>query len=188
MKCVSIQHIEAVAALKKQGFVPTRTIVISLVPDEEIGGKDGMEKWVHTDNFKKLNIGFALDEGLASPTEVCPVYYGERVAWCTIFVILATPLQTTTFHLIYNIGLKVEASGPTGHGSQLFPQTAVTKLMKFLSHFNKLRDEELAKLGAGGRKLGDVTTININMIKGGMFAPDGSWQTNVVPPTAMAGK
>jgi aminoacylase len=84
MKCVGIQHIEAVAALKNSGKQPLRTIHISLVPDEEIGGNDGMEKWVKTDNFKNLNIGFAMDEGLANPSDVCIVYYGERVPWCSI--------------------------------------------------------------------------------------------------------
>jgi aminoacylase len=83
MKCVGIQHIEAVAALKQSGKAPRRTIHISLVPDEEIGGHDGMEKWIKTESFKSLNVGFALDEGLANPTDVCTVYYGERVPWCS---------------------------------------------------------------------------------------------------------
>ena len=41
-----------------------------------------MKQYVVSKEFKKLNIGLALDEGLASPTEVMPVYYGERnVFW-----------------------------------------------------------------------------------------------------------
>ena len=41
-----------------------------------------MRKFVVSQEFKKLNIGLALDEGLASPTEEIPVYYGERnVYW-----------------------------------------------------------------------------------------------------------
>ena len=31
--------------------------------DEEVGGKKGMLKFVNMDEFKALNIGFALDEG-----------------------------------------------------------------------------------------------------------------------------
>lgn len=84
MKCVTIQHIEAVAALKKHPHLqPLRTIHLSFVPDEEIGGVDGVAKWVESDHFKSLNIGFALDEGLANPSETCLVFYGERVPWCT---------------------------------------------------------------------------------------------------------
>jgi hypothetical protein len=85
-------------------------------------------------------------------------------------------------------GIRVDASGPTGHGSQLFEETAATKLMKFLSHFSQLRDEQLHKMKAEGLKLGDVTTVNINMIKAGIFAADGiNFQTNVIPPAATAG-
>lgn len=38
--------------------------------DEEIGGVDGMEKFVEMDDFKSLNVGFALDEGMQNPVIV----------------------------------------------------------------------------------------------------------------------
>ena len=54
----------------------------SFIADEELGGHEGMAKFVVSKEFKQLNIGFALDEGLASPTETIPLYYGERnVFW-----------------------------------------------------------------------------------------------------------
>ena len=34
------------------------------VPEEELGGMDGMRLFVHTEHFKELNLGFALDEGI----------------------------------------------------------------------------------------------------------------------------
>ena len=34
------------------------------VPEEELGGMEGMRLFVHTDHFKELNLGFALDEGI----------------------------------------------------------------------------------------------------------------------------
>lgn len=40
-----------------------------------------MRKFVHTPEFKALNIGFALDEGLASPDEEFVVFNGERSIW-----------------------------------------------------------------------------------------------------------
>lgn len=49
--------------------------------DEEIGGVDGMEKFVHTKDFKALNVAFALDEGMASPTDEFVLFYGERSIW-----------------------------------------------------------------------------------------------------------
>jgi hypothetical protein len=53
--------------LVKRGFAPRRTIHFSCVPDEEIGGIDGMAKFLDTDVFKALNVGLALDEGIANP-------------------------------------------------------------------------------------------------------------------------
>lgn len=170
MKCVGIQHLEAVTRLKEAGHVPERTIILSFVPDEEIGGRDGMEKFVETDEFRALNIGFALDEGLANPGEECMTYYGERSAWW----------------------IAAETSGPTGHGSQLFKETAMDRLLNFLTPYHEWRKIESDRLHVnnadGALKLGDVTTVNINMIKGGAFAADGvGWQNNIIPSTAKAG-
>ena len=36
------------------------------MPDEEVGGRDGMGLFVHTDLFKQMNVGFSLDEGQVS--------------------------------------------------------------------------------------------------------------------------
>jgi aminoacylase len=52
MKCVGIQHLEAVRRLKESGRKLKRTIHLTFVPDEEIGGHDGMAKFVHTQHFK----------------------------------------------------------------------------------------------------------------------------------------
>lgn len=54
----------------------------SSLSEEELGGELGMRKFVETEKFKSLNIGFTLDEGLASPSDVYKVYYGERCVWC----------------------------------------------------------------------------------------------------------
>lgn len=40
-----------------------------------------MKKFVHTEDFKQLNVGFALDEGLASPTEEFIIFNDERSIW-----------------------------------------------------------------------------------------------------------
>ena len=36
------------------------------MPEEELGGMEGMRLFVHTDHFKELNLGFALDEGIGN--------------------------------------------------------------------------------------------------------------------------
>jgi len=51
------------------------------ISDEEIGGKDGMAKFVNTSDFLELNVGFALDEGMADPSDQFPLFYGERSIW-----------------------------------------------------------------------------------------------------------
>ncbi|MBN3295078.1 ACY1 protein, partial [Amia calva] len=82
MKCVTIQYIEAIRRLKSRGTRLGRTMHLMFVPDEEVGGHKGMETFITHPEFQKLNIGFALDEGLANPTEAFTVFYGERNPWC----------------------------------------------------------------------------------------------------------
>lgn len=40
-----------------------------------------MGEFVKSEHFKKLNVGFALDEGIASPTDDILVYNAERFIW-----------------------------------------------------------------------------------------------------------
>ncbi len=42
-----------------------------------------MIKFVQREEFKELNVGFCLDEGLANPTDAFTVFYAERSPWCT---------------------------------------------------------------------------------------------------------
>ena len=42
---------------------PDRTIHLTYVPDEEIGGLTGFYPLIQTKEFKDLNVGLALDEG-----------------------------------------------------------------------------------------------------------------------------
>ena len=63
MKCVGMQYLEAIHRLKSSGFQPKRSVYLSFVPDEEIGGHDGAEKLAYSDVFKNLNVDIVLDEG-----------------------------------------------------------------------------------------------------------------------------
>ena len=50
-----------------------------------MGGLEGMKLFVHTPEFKAMNVGFGLDEGIAGPKEVMPLFYGERnVFWIKV--------------------------------------------------------------------------------------------------------
>lgn len=62
MKSVCIQYIIALHSLQRQGFVPVRTIRLSFVPDEEVGGADGMGRLLASPWFNETAVGLALDE------------------------------------------------------------------------------------------------------------------------------
>jgi aminoacylase len=153
MKCVGIQYVEAVRRLKKANETFLRTIHILFVPDEEVNGSKGMKPFVHTQEFKDLNVGFALDEGIAVPESIYQVYYAERVKWW----------------------LRVTCSGNPGHGSKFIENTAAEKFQKVVNKFLSFREEQKKKLESDPKlSLGDVTTVNMTIISGGV-------QVNVVP-------
>ncbi|TPX37707.1 N-acyl-aliphatic-L-amino acid amidohydrolase [Synchytrium microbalum] len=164
MKCVGSGYLEGIRVLKANGKQPLRTIHAVFVPDEEIGGVDGMKLFVKTDLFKSLNLGFALDEGMASPNDTYRVFYGERCPWW----------------------VKVIAKGPPSHGSLFVKDGATEKLMKVIQKFMAYRTAEEQKLHIGRTesgqplKVGDVTTINLTMLNAGI-------QFNIVPQEATAG-
>eukprot|EP00747_Dinoflagellata_sp_TGD_P179384 gnl/TRDRNA2_/TRDRNA2_30121_c0_seq1.p1 gnl/TRDRNA2_/TRDRNA2_30121_c0~~gnl/TRDRNA2_/TRDRNA2_30121_c0_seq1.p1 ORF type:complete len:524 (-),score=65.56 gnl/TRDRNA2_/TRDRNA2_30121_c0_seq1:77-1648(-) len=176
MKNVCCQYIEALLRLTQTGWRPLRTIHLTFVPDEEIGGKDGMGLFLQTDEFQALRpIAFALDEGLANPRDVFTVFYGERTPWW----------------------LLVRATGPTGHGSRFIKDTAIQKLMGVVNKALAFRSEQEAALGwdshsgcshSKAKKLGDVTTLNVNMLKSGVSCDGGqTYALNVIPSEAEAG-
>ena len=57
---------------------------LSNYTDEEVGSFHGMFAFVKHEEFKNLNVGFCLDEGLANPDDAFTVFYAERSAWCKL--------------------------------------------------------------------------------------------------------
>ena len=51
-----------------------------------------MVPFCESERFKKMNVGFSLDEGLANPTEAVSVYYGERSPYCESLDTLCSPM------------------------------------------------------------------------------------------------
>ncbi|GAB0100277.1 hypothetical protein DMENIID0001_162900 [Sergentomyia squamirostris] len=153
MKNVGMQYLSAIKAIKKSGSKVKRTIHISFVPDEETGGELGMKVFVETENFRKLNVAYSLDESCAYPVNLSPVFYAERSSWVVTF----------------------KCTGPAGHGSQLIKNSAGEKLGFIINKMMELRKaymdqtpmEDLLKSGEG-------TTINLTQVSGGMLH-------NVVP-------
>lgn len=157
MKCVGIQYLEAIRRMKLKNECVKRTIHVSFVPDEEIGGVLGMREFVHTDDFKRLNVGFALDEGVASPTSDFYLFNGERSIW----------------------HVWVHCPGDPGHGSLMLSNNAGEKVRIIIDRFMDLRAKEAAKLLTGEYKIGDVLSVNLTQLQGGI-------QTNVIPEKLIA--
>lgn len=179
MKCVPVQYLEAIRHLQAAGgpeWQPRRTLHVTFVPDEEVGGADGWGRLVTLPEWEALQpIALALDEGLANPREAVTVFYGERTVWW----------------------LLIRAEGPTGHGSRFIQSTAVEKLMGVVNKALAFRKEQEVSLGwdcehgckhSQAKKLGDVTTLNVTMLKGGVSVDGGkTYSLNVIPTEMEAG-
>lgn len=152
MKSIGIQYIEAMRRFILEGKRFKRTIHLLFVPDEEIGGADGMACFVASNEFNELNVGFSLDEGLPSETDSFKVYYAERSPWW----------------------IEVVCPGDPGHGSMFIKNNAAEKLRRVINSFLKFKDSEEKRKELDGLKIGEVTTVNLTMIQGGV-------QPNVVP-------
>ena len=173
MKCVVVGYIHAIKKLLRSGFAPVRTIHFSFVPDEEIGGGQGMQVLLESTWFKAKNIGLALDEGLASEDDYYSVFYGERLPWW----------------------IKIQANGRTGHASRFIEDTAVSSVIDVVNRALSFREKQKQKLHphkheacshSVAKKLGDVTSLNVTLLRAGMSA-GGKDVLNVVPASAEAG-
>ncbi|KAL3268280.1 hypothetical protein HHI36_007401 [Cryptolaemus montrouzieri] len=154
MKSVGLQYLEAIRRLKLKGITFLRTIHVSFVPDEEIGGLEGMRLFIKSKEFEDLRVGVSLDEGIASCTDEFALFYGERCIW----------------------HLHVHCPGQSGHGSLLMDNTPGEKVAYILNKFYEFRktQQELLKDNPSWT-IGDVTTVNLTQMSGGV-------QNNVVPP------
>ncbi|KAH6835971.1 Peptidase M20/M25/M40 family protein [Perilla frutescens var. hirtella] len=164
MKCVGLQYLEAIRKLQASGYRPLRTVYLSFVPDEEIGGHDGVEKFADSDIFKNMNVGIVLDEGLASPTENYRVFYGERSPWWLV----------------------IKATGAPGHGAKLYDNTAMENLLKSIESIRRFRASQFDLIKSGLKAEGEVTSVNMVFLKAGTPSPTG-FVMNLQPSEAQAG-
>ncbi|KAI0563853.1 Peptidase M20 [Gracilaria domingensis] len=166
MKSVGLQYIEAISELWRTTWRPKRTVYVSFVPDEEVGGRDGMGQLIESEVFASLNIGVALDEGLPRDDGIYNCYYGERQTWW----------------------LTLNVTDRPGHGSNLPESTAAATLNKIISKAMRFRDQELNRL-KDGVDMGEIIGVNIAYLKSGY--PDDNissgFTMNVIASVAEAG-
>jgi len=176
MKCVCMQYVQALQKIcaVEPLWKPARSIYLTFVPDEEVGG-GGMAAFLESTLYQSLpGIALALDEGLASETETLAVFYGERLPWWIEFT----------------------ATGPTGHGSRFIDNTAVEQLIDLANKALAFRQGQRLALGlnehencahavAASKKktLGDVTSLNITTLQAGVRVGN-TFAYNCVPPVA----
>ncbi|KAM5564190.1 hypothetical protein ABKV19_018687 [Rosa sericea] len=163
-KCIAIQYLEAIRNLKAADFNPIRTVHVSYVPEEEIGGLDGAAKFAVSDEFKELKVGFVLDEGQANPGDEIRVFYGDRTPW----------------------NLIVKAKGMPGHGSRMFDNSAMENLMKSVELMTRFREAQFAEVKAGNAANSEVISVNPVYFKSGIVSGDG-YAMNMQPSEAEAG-
>jgi aminoacylase len=183
MKCVCVQYLAALQKICKVDpeWQPARSIYLSFVPDEEVGG-GGMAAFLESTTYQNLpGIALALDEGLSSTTDIFSVFYGERLPWW----------------------VNVTAKGPTGHGSRFIDNTAVEQLIELANKALAFREGQRKQLGLSPHEncahavaaanssskntktntLGDVTSLNITTLQAGVRV-GSTYAYNCVPPTA----
>ncbi|PKA55434.1 amidohydrolase [Apostasia shenzhenica] len=163
-KCIAIQYLEALRNLKARRFSPLRSIHLSFVPDEEIGGADGNEKFVASGHFRDLKVGFVLDEGQASLTEEFRVFYADRLPWSLI----------------------VNAAGAPGHGSKMYDGSAMENLMECMEAVARFRDSQFDLVKAGVRAGSEVISLNPVYMRAGTSTSKG-FVMNMQPSEAEVG-
>lgn len=163
-KCIGLQYLEAIRKLKNSGFKPTRTIYLSFVPDEEIGGNDGAEMLANSAVFEKMNVAFVLDEGGPSPGNEYRATHGESSPWWLV----------------------IKARGEPGHGAKLYDNSAMENLLKSIESVRRFRASQFDMVKAGLKTVGEVVSVNMVFVKAGTQTPTG-FVMNLQPSEAEVG-
>lgn len=123
-----------------------------------------MAKFVESQVFDELNLGFALDEGQASPNDEFRVFYADRSPW----------------------NMVIRALGVPGHGSRMYDNSAMENLMKSIEVMSKFRENQFDLVKAGLASNSEVISVNPVYVKAGIVSPTG-FVMNMQPSEAEAG-
>ncbi|XP_034827072.2 aminoacylase-1-like [Maniola hyperantus] len=154
-KSTGVQYLEAIRKLQQQNITLDRTVYnITVMPDEETGGFKGMVPFVKTEEFKSMNVGFALDEGVPSPSDVYTyAMYTDKRPW----------------------QMKFEIHGEGGHGSLLSEESTIDQAQTLINTAMAYRNQQLEiKKTRAETDYGAYNSLNINMLQCGIA-------TNVSP-------
>lgn len=162
MKGVGVGHFSALCRLVKEGLRPKRTIHWVMLPEEERGGYEGAGCFVTHPIFKKLNIGYSIDEGVSSGS---PDFLNIKVS------------ERKPIHVLF------VSKGGTAHGSRLGVQNAAHELILFLTHLATYQKEQQKRLAS--EPAGLLLSLNVTTLQAGVVQ-DGVPAYNVVSDSAQA--
>jgi len=131
MKGLAIAQLLALHLLADRGERPRRDIVFLAVPDEEVGGTAGT-KWLAEQHPQILDATGVWDEGGYGVSGLFPA---------PLLLISVTEKKVLWIRLV--------ATGPSGHGSRPFPETAPMRLLRALDRvFGNLPQARLTRLSS----------------------------------------
>lgn len=117
-----------------------------------------MAKFVESQVFDELNLGFVLDEGQASPNDEFRVFYADRSPW----------------------NMVIRALGVPGHGSRMYDNSAMENLMKSIEVMSKFRENQFDLVKAGLASNSEVISVNPVYVKAGIVSPTVSCCVHVI--------
>ncbi len=145
MKGIGVAHYFALRQIMKERIALRRTIHIVMVPDEELGGFNGAGNFIKTDEFKKLNVGYVLDEGIPSGnSDSLLIKIAERKV----------------------MQVKIISVGESGHSANLRLNNAMHNLSLFLFDIAKFQEEQKQKI-KDDKDLGLLLSANITSVSYG---------------------
>ena len=116
MKCLGIMQLMSIVLLKREGYIPERTIKFLGVADEEILGQYGVQ-WMIKNHWDKLDPEWVWDEGGLGSTDSFPDLSAFAIAVA----------QRKSFWI------DIEVVGKSGHGSRPFKDYSNEVLAKALN-------------------------------------------------------
>jgi aminoacylase len=162
MKGVGVAHYFALIKFLHAGHSLKRTVHLVLLPDEERGGYEGAALFVEHPYFKKMHVGYVLDEGVPS---------GDG-NFLNIKVSERKPIQVSFI-----------SNGTMSHGSRITVKNAAHELISFLHKL--VLFQKAQQVNVLGQDPGLLLSINITSLHAGTIK-DGVIALNVVSDTATA--
>lgn len=62
-------------------FIHRDTVCMQILSDEEVGGHHGMEPFVNSEHFERLNVGVDIDECEINAGNVLLISTAEKAIW-----------------------------------------------------------------------------------------------------------